>query len=57
MKYFLESRMDGATKEITFEQAKSLLKGDYTERFCTYDEMLAYEGRIPLMFNILIAKE
>ena len=57
MKYFLESRMDGATKEITHAQAKELLKGDYTEKVCTYDEMLAAPGRIPLMFNILIAEE
>ena len=60
MKYFLESRYDGSTKEITLEQAKEHLKRNgYSEIVCTYDEMLtqATVSRIPLMYNILIAKE
>ena len=55
MKYFLENA-DGLS-EITLDRAKELLATCYIERVCTFDEMLACEGVIPLMGSQIVVKE
>ena len=50
MKYFSESKVDGSVKEITKEEAKRLLDGNYRN----IDEMLEIEQTIPLLFRYII---
>lgn len=53
MKYYKISKKDGKKTEITHGEARECISANYTERVCTYDEMLSQEGRIPCVFSII----
>lgn len=56
MTYFKIDKVDHSITQITHEQAVELLKMDYSEKVCTYDEMLEMacdKYAIPLLFNYI----
>ena len=54
MKYLRVDKVDGKTYELDYESAKELLARNYTERVCTFDEMLSTPNEFPCMYCTLI---
>ena len=56
MRYFAFEKATDEEREISREEAKKYVARDYTERVCSFDEMLSHEGTIPCMFRYIIVK-
>ena len=56
MKYIATRKSDGYSREISREEAKSYLEANYSERVCTFDEMLNMENIYPCRVIVIEVK-
>ena len=56
MKYIRVEKTDDKRTTLSHEQAKALLKDNYSESVCTYDEMLSEPGIYPCMYCWLVVE-
>lgn len=57
MKYVRVEKINDKATILSREQAKELLSRNYTEKYCSYDEMLSEPGIYPCMYCYLIVEK